>query len=414
LRKEKGEASALFSRIDQQTISTNYQGLWLIAPDGKVLTAFSGTERPPDEWSRMLLADLRAGMRKFGTVSPRRASPTNPLPYRGIGVRADGSVTLAMSDRIFRRNPPGEHYLGSVGLPSAAWSAFGPPEPRANSTWEFPEATARAFFSILNFHDKKFYSSDEVTRAQFTGRVVSVEDGIAFLAYRGEIAGEHDGKAESRPGVIYSHATRIVDGVGTYDIKAGQMLALTWVGEGLVWDNLDPSKNREGQPYRFGVVLEWRRGDPKATLAPEGDAPSERGTIELLDSTPENALKTFLLALAARDEASLRAVTLPAKDFDLLLRGPVATPDQLVQLKAHLEEKPIRRLRAGDPVKMPNGEERVISPDDVRENRVALWLDGEPLPARLEKVGGHWKVFAGTFIAARRATKSSQIPATGN
>jgi hypothetical protein len=113
-------------------------------------------------------------------------------------------------------------------------------------------------------------------------------------------------------------------------------------------------------------------------------------------------LKTFLLALAAQDEATLRAVTLLHDDFDLLLNGPLASPDQLALLKARLEDKPIKRLKAGDPVKMPYGESRVIKPIDVREGRVVLWPAGAPLPSRLENVGGHWKVFADPFIAARK------------
>jgi hypothetical protein len=59
-------------------------------------------------------------------------------------------------------------------------------------------------------------------------------------------------------------------------------------------------------------------------------------------------------------------------------------------------------LNAGDPVKMPNGESRIIKPDDVRAGRIVLWAAGEPLPSRLENVEGHWKVFAGAFIAARK------------
>jgi len=102
-------------------------------------------------------------------------------------------------------------------------------------------------------------------------------------------------------------------------------------------------------------------------------APGPETKVELADSTPEDALKTFLLALAARDEATLLAVTPPHAEFDLLLKGPVAHPDQLVLLKARLEEKPMKRLKAGDPVRMPDEESRVIKPADVREGRVVLW-----------------------------------------
>src|SRR5262249_6359984 len=90
--------------------------------------------------------------------------------------------------------------------------------------------------------------------------------------------------------------------------------------------------------------------------------------------------------------------------FAWLLKNPAVPADVLARLKSQLEEKPIRRLKVGDPVRMPNGESRVIQPDDVREGRVVLWPDGAPLPSRLEKVGAHWKVFARPFIAARIAS----------
>jgi hypothetical protein len=124
--------------------------------------------------------------------------------------------------------------------------------------------------------------------------------------------------------------------------------------------------------------------------------------VELADSTPEDALKTFLLALAAGDELTLRGVTLPHAEFELLLKDPPAPPDVLALLKARLEEKPMKRLKEGDPVRMPNGESRVIKPADVRAGRVVLWPAGAPLPSRLENVGGHWKVFAAPFIAVRK------------
>ncbi len=53
-------------------------------------------------------------------------------------------------------------------------------------------------------------------------------------------------------------------------------------------------------------------------------------------------------------------------------------------------------------MKMPDGQNRVIKPGDVREGRVVLWPDGLPIPLRVENVGGHWKVFAAPFIAARK------------
>ena len=62
-------------------------------------------------------------------------------------------------------------------------------------------------------------------------------------------------------------------------------------------------------------MVEWRRGDPKAAAQLEAKARRPETKVELADSTPEDALKTFLLALAAQDEATLRAVTLLRRRF---------------------------------------------------------------------------------------------------
>ena len=198
---------------------------------------------------------------------------------------------------------------------------------------------------------------------------------------------------------------KMISGVGSYDIRSGQMLSLTWVWLARYADYYVPPYR--GEPGRVASVLEWRRGDAKAAAPVESNAPGTETSVELADSTPEAALKTFLIALAAHDEPTLRAVSLPVDDLHLLLEGPLAPPEQLARIKARLEEKPMRRLKAGDPVKMPDGQSRVIKPGDVREGRVVLWPDGLPIPSRVENVGGHWKVFAAPFIAAR---KSSLLP----
>jgi hypothetical protein len=195
---------------------------------------------------------------------------------------------------------------------------------------------------------------------------------------------------------------KLIGGVGTYDLRAGQMLSLTWVWDGL-YGNLHDSSS-PGGARRFGVVVEWRREDSNAS-GPER-------AVELADSTPEDALKTFLLALAAGDAAALRAVVLPDAELDWLLQGPPASPELLARLKARLEEQPMKRLRAGDPVTMPGGESRVVQPADVREGRVVLWPAGAPLPSRVENVGGHWKVLARPFIAARKQAEASRKPAS--
>jgi hypothetical protein len=153
---------------------------------------------------------------------------------------------------------------------------------------------------------------------------------------------------------------------------------------------------------------------PTATARPtaprQGSPRGPSTKVGVADSTPEDALKTFLLALAARDAETLRAVTLPDPDFDWLLKGRPASAEVLAQMKSRLETNPIRRLKAGDPVRMPNGEPRVVQPDDVRDGRAVLWPNGALLPSRVERVGTRWKVFARPFIAARKSAEAKNKP----
>jgi hypothetical protein len=408
IRDAKGEAGDFFRSVLAQ--KSMYQGLWLIAPEGKVLTA---TFEPPADvadWPKQVLADLRGGMKEFSNIAPRRVGPFNPLPYRGFGIQPDGSVNLAVTDKFIvvkdltpdldLRSVAGAN-IDSVTLSAAEWSAVAPPDLRAGSRWTIPEAVGRRFVAILNVYDSTFRHPEEVTDFQMDAKVASVRGKIAAITYTGRIAGTHHGtKNEGLEGQDVSSVLKTIGAVGAYDIQARQMVSLTWVWDGFYTNFHDAAK--EGQPARFGTLVEWHQGSQQAPDRLEANPDEPETKIELADATPEDALKTFLLALAAQDEATLRAVSLPAKNFELLLTGPRATAEQSERLKALLEEKPMRRLKAGDPVKMPDGEPRVIKPDDVREGRVVLWPNGAPLPTRLENVGGHWKVFAATFIAARK------------
>jgi hypothetical protein len=403
VRDDKGEGGEFFRSVQRQ--KPNYQGLWLATWDGRLLAASSQLD------PKKMLAELREGLNKFGTVTPRRIRPTNPLPYRGIGVRADGSVTLAISDKAIPVKDLSQlpqisgyqMFLDSVTLSAAEWSALAPPDARAGSKWTIPEEIGRRFFLLLNPFDIRFGDPAEVTEVQLVGRVASVREGIACLVYGGRIAGTHRGtKYEASEGKSLSSALKMAGGVGSYDIRTGQMLSLTWVWDGLTWGWYDPSSNDLPAPGPYGAVAEWRQGEPKAAAQLEAKAPRPETKGELADSTPEDALKTFLVALAAQDEATLHAVTLPDAEFEWLLKAPKAPPDVLARIKAGLEEKPMKRLNAGDLVRMPGGESRVIKPIDVREGRVVLWPAGLPLPSRLDNVGGRWKVFARPFIAARK------------
>jgi hypothetical protein len=161
-------------------------------------------------------------------------------------------------------------------------------------------------------------------------------------------------------------------------------------------------------PRRPTVAAPSVRAAPRAGRDARREPTGPGTKIELVDATPEEALKTFLLALAAQDGAILRAITLPDEEFDWLLKGRPAPPELLATMRSQLDRTPFRRLAAGDRVTMPGNRSGVIQPVDVREGRVVLLPRGAPFPTRLERVDGHWKVLARTFIAARKAAEAQR------
>src|SRR5262249_47576034 len=101
--RDRGEAGAFYHSVYKQ--SPQYQGLWLVSPDGQVL-ADAGRHPGANEanWPKVVLAYLKAGLAKFGHVTPRHAPLTDHHPYKGIGERQDGSVILAVTQKVISKN----------------------------------------------------------------------------------------------------------------------------------------------------------------------------------------------------------------------------------------------------------------------------------------------------------------------
>ncbi len=126
------------------------------------------------------------------------------------------------------------------------------------------------------------------------------------------------------------------------------------------------------------------------------------------NATPEEAFRTFMIAIVSHDEATLREVTLPAEGFELLLTGKAAPASALGGIKQQLTSRPIRRLKAGDRYPLPPGKSGVVGAEEVGPDRAVLMPEGSPVPTRLEKVKGRWKVDARPVIAARKAAGAAR------
>lgn len=272
IREAKGPAGDFFRSVQKQ--KPQYQGLWLVTPEGKVLVGHQETKDTRDgrgRWAKLVLADLENGLKAFGPLKPRPDGDVassryrEALPHRGVGVQADGRVTLALYEKFvlvkdLERDPPpgnlGPTIFDSITLTAGEWSTLAPKEVEAGSIWTVPEGTARKFYPVLSVSDTVFRDPKEVTEVSLKGKVESIRDGIAYLVYEGAIAGTHHGTAsEGKKGNKVSGEAKLLAGVGVIDVKAGKMVSLTLVYDGR-WRNWAPY---DDPPARFGAVIEWRQ-----------------------------------------------------------------------------------------------------------------------------------------------------------
>ena len=155
----------------------------------------------------------------------------------------------------------------------------------------------------------------------------------------------------------------------------------------------------------------WRGRPPSVAKAAAARPPAKRkqlGKIDRDDRTADAALRTFLMAMEAGDEETLREVTLPNPDFDWLLRGEMATARELKELKQQVIKARVERLKQGDRVRITPKEVHVILPSEVGRDRAALKIQGAPAYAPMQLVKGHWKVDPAPFIAARKAAEGAK------
>lgn len=161
-------------------------------------------------------------------------------------------------------------------------------------------------------------------------------------------------------------------------------------------------------PLCLGSAPQATPGSPSQEKARSGAVASKAGSqIKVADATPEDALRTFMLAVMVQDGEALRVVTLPNPDRDWLLKGQPAHSEVIKAATAQFAKLPIMRLKEGQKVDLPKGKQYVVAASEVGEDRAVLLPKGAPVPTRLRKVDGHWKVAADPFIAARKAADAS-------
>jgi hypothetical protein len=253
IRKAKGAGGDFFRNVQKQR-PAQYQGLYLVAPDGKVLASHQNF-KSDKTWPQEVLADLQPGLKAFGDVKPRTVAPADPLPRRGVGFQADGSACLAIFLRCPIKGIPLRELpnptIDSLVLTAVDFNELAPPRAEKGARWSLSQAVSRKFHRVLGPGDEDTMPRlHEVRSVSLSGRVKSVERDIAYLSYEGTIAGAHE--MQSNKGKCQGEAR--LTGVGVYDVSAGKLRSLVWVFDATL--RSPPPHDKEARPY--SGVVEWR------------------------------------------------------------------------------------------------------------------------------------------------------------
>ena len=122
--------------------------------------------------------------------------------------------------------------------------------------------------------------------------------------------------------------------------------------------------------------------------------------------TPESALRSFLIAIAFKDEKVVRDLALQTEGLEWLLKGQSPAAAQSERIRESFGRLPIRTLKPNETIKIPvKGGARTITidPEETMADRAVLLPEGSPVPTRMRQIRGRWKVDAAPMIAARKA-----------
>lgn len=251
VRDAKNEIGDFFRAARAQ--KSQYQGFWVIAPDGKVLVGHQEHSEEVRKWTAEVLAAIDSALEKAGELTARHPEPKDVLPFWGKNVQKDGSVTLALWTRYFAQGRGiGNGAIDAVTFTPKQWQEFAPPDPAKGKTWHIPTKLASEFSRCLSTVSDKatMPTPDDVTEVDFTGTVARVKDGIATISYAGGIRALHTHPFNKKYVTVVAAK---LQGIGTYDVAKKEMISLLWVFDGggrLV---------QETSVSPLAAVVEWQR-----------------------------------------------------------------------------------------------------------------------------------------------------------
>jgi hypothetical protein len=222
-----------------------------VSPDDKVLGGGDFEYRDAPK----VLATLDAALKCFGPVQPRNARRQEPFPFRGVGVRPDGNVDLALS-RCFLHlgKPDGPQLRDTLPLKKDEWSAFVPPTLVAGAEWTIPPEVARKLVRpfCLNTLGGDMPGPEDAKVAQLIATVEEVQAGQARIRLTGTFEAV---KLFKEPNLSF-RSTATAAGFAEYDLEEKTLSSFLVVFEGAYQQGAQP-ETQKGRP--FGAVAEWQR-----------------------------------------------------------------------------------------------------------------------------------------------------------
>jgi hypothetical protein len=255
IRNDRGPGGDLFRSVQKQM--DQYQGFWLVSPEGKALAKkHEWNEKDPARQPMELVETMDEVLNAFASLRPRQVKPSDPLPDRGTGVQRDGSVRLALYGRLMHKGQPdGPMMLDSVKLEATEWSHFAPTRPNvAEQEWTVPESVARKLARGLSPGDSGgVFRPQDFRQAKLQAKVESIDGGKARIKLWGEWQAEglYGGEKE----FPFAGAAK-AEGIAIYDVPTRSMRSLLLVFSGKTWHG-QRSELPEQAGRETGVVVEW-------------------------------------------------------------------------------------------------------------------------------------------------------------
>jgi hypothetical protein len=238
-------------------------GMHVVLPNDKVIASFAcrwvaSGERPVDD----LLGFLKGALARAGSV-PERNAKIGPLhPNRGVGVRNDGSIRLAVYARTLEKGRPVSHrpVFESAYLNARLMDTLTPGKVRVGERYLIPAEAARQLSTVLTDDGDDVFRirPHEVTGVKLSAEVINVSKSGCVVSLAGELAGKR----------VYSGGTVAAQAKLQGLLQFGSKRELQSV---LIVSDGQYRSPWARETHTVGGLIEWARQGtraPRETLSP--------------------------------------------------------------------------------------------------------------------------------------------------